>query len=131
MSYGFSGDASGVAGESRFPTLNREAGRWEFPALFRYRFARGRLRPFVGAGLSLNRVTGASRLIGGPAELRHRQALGFVFGGGLAMRLGGVRLAPEIRYTHWGDRNFGVRDAALRSRLDQVDLLVGVSFPVW
>jgi len=120
--YRYSGD--GGAPEGAY--LERTIGRWEFPLLACYRFGRGRLRPFVSLGVSLNRITGAGGLADDPAELRHRQALGYVLGGGFEIPLGPFRLAPEIRYTHWGDRNFGVRDTALRSNLDQLDLLIGL-----
>lgn len=102
-----------------------EAGRWEFPALLKYRFTESRARPFLDAGLALNRVTGTDE----PVELRHRQALGFVVGGGVEFRWRVLRIAPEVRFTHWGERNFGTRDATLHSNLDQVDVLVGLGFP--
>ncbi|HFB98001.1 MAG TPA: PorT family protein [Bryobacterales bacterium] len=120
----------GDGGEPARAVFERTIGRWEFPLLVCYRLGRGKLRPFVSAGVSLNRVTGAGGLAGGPAELRHRQALGYVAGAGFEIPLGPLRLAPEIRYTHWGDRNFGVKDAPLRSNLDQVDALVALRFPV-
>jgi hypothetical protein len=105
-------------------------GRWELPLLLRYRFSglRGALwaRPFVHAGAAFNRVMGA----GGAsvAELRHRGTKGAVLGGGVESKLGAIRLAPELRVTRWGDRNFGVRDSSLRSNLTQVEVLLGVRF---
>ncbi len=111
--------------------FHRTIGRWEFPLLLGYRAGRAKLQPFLNAGMSLNRISGAETLQGDPAELRHRQAMGYALGGGFEIGRGRVRLAPEVRYTHWGDRNFGVKDAALRSNLDQVDLLVGLRFAVW
>jgi len=120
-------ESAGPAGEIVRPSVRR----WEFPLLIRYQPGRGRLRPFLSAGVCLNRIAGASELRDGPAELRHRQALGYVLGGGLEIGSGRVRLAPELRYTHWGDRNFGVRDTALRSNLDQLDLLASFRITLW
>jgi hypothetical protein len=62
------------------------------------------------------------------AELRHRGTKGAVLGGGVEWKFGPIRLAPELRLTHWGDRNFGVRDSSIRSNLTQVEALVGVMF---
>ena len=39
-----------------------------------------------------------------------------------------LRLDPEVRLTHWMDRNFGVRDSAVRSNLNEVGFLLGVIF---
>ena len=117
--------------------------RWETPLTLIYRFRRP-LRSFVRTGVSLNRVfdiRGATECAHGPfgeqfyclagsslAELRHRSTLGFVVGGGLRFSLNKLRLDPEIRVTHWIDRNFGVRDSAVRSNLNQIELLMGVVF---
>jgi hypothetical protein len=54
--------------------------------------------------------------------------MGFSIGTGAERRFGAVRVAPEIRLTHWRDRNIGVRDAPVRSNLTQAELLVGFSF---
>jgi hypothetical protein len=62
------------------------------------------------------------------AELRHRHTRGLVLGAGADRRIGIVRIAPEIRFTHWADRNLGVHDAPLRSNLTQAEILVGFTF---
>jgi len=115
--------------------------RWELPLLARYEFSGRRLRPFVHAGVSFNRVFEISGAhvcarngneevycIGGEtlANLRHRGTKGAVAGGGLESRFGATRLSAELRLTHWADRNFGVRDSSLRSNLTQLEILVGV-----
>ena len=102
------------------------ANRWELPLLVKRRFGRGRWNPFAGVGASFNWVTGARS--GDPAELLHRSTKGVVTGAGVEGRLGRLRVSPELRFTRWADRNFGVRDAALRSELSQVEVLVGVAF---
>lgn len=101
------------------------AGRWEFPFLVKYRFRGWLWRPFVGAGASLNWVNGSG---GRFAELRHGSAVGIVAGTGIETRLGRLRLAPEVRFTRWADRNLGVRDASLRSSLTQAEILAGLTF---
>ena len=116
---------------------------WEMPATFIYRFRRP-MGPFVRAGIAFNRVfdvSGATECARGPsgeqfyclegsalAELRHRSTSGFVLGCGLRLRWKKLWLEPEVRLTHWADRNFGVRDSAVRSELNQAGLLLGVVF---
>ena len=120
-----------------------EVWRWEAPLTLVYRF-RAQPRPFVRTGVSLNRVFdigAATHCARGPfgeqfyclegrslAELRHRGTSGFVAGGRFRLPLRKVWLEPEVRLTHWIDRNFGVRDSAVRSNLNQIGLLVGVIF---
>jgi hypothetical protein len=117
--------------------------RWEVPITFIYRF-RASPRPFVRTGVSLNRVidiNDATECARGPsgeqfyclegrslAELRHRGTPGLVVGGGLRFKFKKLWLEPEARLTRWIDRNFGVRDSAVRSNLNQTELLVGVIF---
>jgi hypothetical protein len=117
--------------------------RWETPLTLTYRFRPPR-RPFLRIGVSLNRVfdiSGATECARGPfgeqfyciggspiAELRHRGTFGFVGGGGLRFPLKKVHLEPEVRLTHWIDRNIGVRGSAVRSNLNQVEFLMGAVF---
>lgn len=120
-----------------------EVWQWEAPITFIYRF-RAAARPFVRTGVSLNRVfdiSGATECARGPfgeqfyclegsslAELRHRGTSGFVVGGGLRFKFRKLWFDPELRLTRWVDRNFGVRDSAVRSNLNQIGLLAGVVF---
>ena len=120
-----------------------EVWRWEAPITLIYR-VRAPTRPFVRAGVSFNRVfdiSGATECGRGPfgeqfyclegsilAELRHRGTPGFVVGGGLRFKFMKFWLEPEVRLTHWIDRNFGVRDSTVRSNLNQIGFLVGAIF---
>ena len=119
------------------------AWRWEAPVTVIYRF-RAPAHPFVRTGVSFNRVfdvSGAAPCGRGPfgeqfycldgsqvAELRHRGTFGFVSGGGLRLKFPKLSLDPELRLTHWTDRNFGVRNSAVRSNLNEIGFLVGVTF---
>lgn len=116
---------------------------WEMPATLVYRFHHP-ARPFVRTGISFDRVfdiSGANECAQGPfgerfycldgsmiTELRHRGTSGLVLGGGVRIKLKGLWLDPEVRLTHYIDRNFGVRDSAVRSDLNQIGFLVGVIF---
>ena len=133
---------AGLAGETA-RAHGVHVWRWELPVTLAYRF-RMRARPFARAGIALNRmfgISGANECARGPfgeqfycvdgaplAELRHRGTYGPVIGGGLRFRFKGIRLEPEMRVTRWIDRNFGVRDSALRSNLNQLDALMSVVF---
>jgi hypothetical protein len=120
-----------------------DAWLWEAPVALIYRF-QAPPHPFVRTGISFNRVFhvgGATRCGRGPfgeqfycldgsqaAEIRHRGASGFVAGGGLRFKLPKLSLEPELRVTHWIDRNFGVHNSAVRSNLNEIELLIGVAF---
>jgi hypothetical protein len=63
--------------------------------------------------------------------LRDNPTVGVVVGGGLRLKAGLVRIAPEVRYTRWGGRPIddqGSRGFFVQSRQNQVDLLVGLTF---
>lgn len=128
LQYGFPESPSAPAGGA---FTSASAARWEVPLLLEYSFRRPVVRPFVGMGMSFNRVTGVggvrttdTRFI----QVRHRGTKGFVATAGVEARLGVLRIAPEIRVTRWADRNLGVSDAPLHSNLTQAELLIGFRF---
>ena len=117
--------------------------RAQAAAAFIYRF-RAKANPLVRTGIAFNRVFavgGSKACARGPfgeqfycvddrpvAELRHRGTMGFVTAGGVGWKFGKLRVEPEIRVMHWFDRNFGVRDSAVRSNLNEAALLFGITF---
>jgi hypothetical protein len=64
---------------------------WEFPVLGRYRLSRLPLSPFLEAGPSY-------RPFGGGSNISH---WGLAGGAGIELHAHGLRIAPEICYTHW------------------------------
>jgi hypothetical protein len=70
----------------------REGLTWEFPVLATYKFSSevGRLQPFVEAGPSFRLLTENSSLFGVTA------------GAGVEVRLKNLKIAPALRFTHWG-----------------------------
>ena len=118
------------------------ANTWEFPLLLKYEILPGPIRPFVDAGASLRHLSGIRQIreavsvstlqrveINNAAEFNKRNDIGFTFGGGIAFKLGPVRISPELRYTRWGGENF--RDpinALLRTNRNQGDFLLGLTF---
>ncbi len=130
-------------GPSPAGSRRAEVWLWEAPITAVYRF-HAPARPFVRTGISFDRVfdiggaNACGRGIFGEqfyclegsyiAEVRHRGTVGVVAGGGLEFRAGRLRLEPELRVTHWNDRNIGVRGSAVRSNLNQAAFLIGIIF---
>ncbi len=102
--------------------INPSGNAWEVPLLAKVRLpARGSAVPYaVGGGVfKRNEILRAFQV--GPPETTS----GFVIGGGLELRLGPVRLGPELRYTRWtGD--FSFRGYNLINR-NQVEFLFGIT----
>ena len=63
-----------------------------------------------------------------PAELNTDVTRGFVFGGGLDVKLLLIHIAPEVRFTRWGDKHFLDVNGLLHSNLNQAEFLVGFTF---
>lgn len=114
------------------------ANSWEFPGTVKWEIFPGPIRPFVDAGASVRHITGISQVrelanvvteIDSAPEFNKRNDIGFVFGGGVAFKLGRVRVSPEFRYVRWGSEAF--RDPVrmlLRTNRNQGDFLVGFTF---
>lgn len=94
---------------------------WVFPILAKYRFSFPVVKPFVEAGPSFRTVgSGLSWLSG----------KGFALGGGVELKVLKLRIAPELRYTHWGSDNVPPPDVGsfAPSQQNQGEFLVGFSF---
>lgn len=132
-----------LTGVDTVTQIRTHANSWQFPILVKWTFLPGAVRPFVDGGINLQRVSGIHEIgtftvvpsrVTYSASDRSRDLLndftaGASFGGGLQIRLGRIRLEPEIRYTRWGSATF--RDparAVLSSNLNQADLLLGIRF---
>ena len=106
-------------------------------------------RPFAGGGYvirHLSAVKGSAQITGVtsggtridttlsvPASIviREDPTHGIAVGAGLRVGAGRLHVAPEVRYTRWVGRPFddqGPRGFFLESSLNQVELLVGLSF---
>jgi opacity protein-like surface antigen len=114
------------------------ANSWEFPATVKWEVIPGPIRPFVDAGASVRHISGIGQIqsvanvvtdIDSAPEFNKRNDIGFVFGGGVAFKLGRVRISPEFRYVRWGSESF--RDpvrSLLRTSRNQGDFLLGFTF---
>lgn len=116
-----------------FPAADTTGNSWEFPVMVKWT-APGKVAPFVNAGASFRNWSGVDQLgnfVTGQdfTELDDKMNVGFVAGGGLALKLGVMQISPEIRYTRWDVNNFadGVRDV-LKSNRNQAEVLVGFTF---
>ena len=120
-------------------TAQTSARAWTFPILAKYRFGHGLMKPYVLAGGSFgkltsisqvtNFVTGSSTSSSNPVNLESTGNTGFTFGGGLEFKILFLRVAPEIRFTHWGSNNFaeGVSNI-LSTNQNQGQFLIGLGF---
>ena len=104
------------------------SGEWQFPILGKYKFLAGPVRPYVGGGVNFNHVTGFSKLLS--AELPHPGTTGVTLEGGVEFKILRLRVAPELRFTHWGNPNIDLNplNIALKSSQNQAMVLVGLSF---
>jgi hypothetical protein len=106
-------------------------GTWEFPILAKYRLPLIPIvKPFVEAGPSFRTKDSSISWISGR---------GFTFGGGIELHLLRLRIAPQLRYTHWGSDGqslssiatgtaTAVSTLAPPSQQNQAEFLVGFSF---
>ena len=100
-----------------FSTFKNETHVWDVPALLKYRFTTGTWRPFVDAGYqwSFSSSDGASFLTclsdsdacsGIPFQFGTLSSSGTnvtrgpVVGVGLEFKVGKIKIAPEVRYSH-------------------------------
>jgi hypothetical protein len=107
-------------------------GTWEIPVLAKYRLPLLPIvKPFVEAGPSFRTRDSSISWISNK---------GFTLGGGIEVKILKLKIAPQLRYTHWGSDASGTLTAisgdltatssatAPPSNQNQGELLVGFSF---
>jgi hypothetical protein len=126
---------------------------WEFPLMLKWRPGRHRLfsplSPFVAGGLAQRHTDviqhttlfnptvppqppfAAVPVSGPPEPLVNTWTRGPVVGGGLEYSIKHLRIAPEIRYTHWtqsgfGSPRFGGGGFDFQTNPNQLELLLGL-----
>lgn len=92
---------------------------WEFPVLAKYRFPSHIVKPYIEAGPSF-RTTASG--------INHISGNGVTVGAGVEVQALLLRVAPEFRYTHWGEDSHNAVAQPFTSKQDQVEFLVGFSF---
>ncbi len=107
------------------PSVSKETvGNWDIPLLAKFRFPGAGLRLFVTAG-------GAYRSFGRLPSLAANlkdSGWGFVMGGGLQIKIGRLRLSPELRFTRWGSGESGRGPTVIEYNRNQADFLLGITF---
>jgi Outer membrane protein beta-barrel domain len=103
------------------PLPSGNESSWEFPILGKYRFAFPIVKPYIEAGPSFRAKS---------SEISWLSSRGFTAGAGVELKLGRLRVGPELRYTHWGSD--APPSAAVLfnplSSTNQAEFLVGISF---
>lgn len=112
---------------------------WEIPGVFKYNIAMGHFRPFIDFGASLRHISTITQtafipgnfqgtIANNSGDLHNRNSFGGVAGFGITFKKGPFELTPEARYTRWANQAFASNNGALRTNLDQGDILLGISF---
>ncbi len=110
------------------PLSKANSNSFEFPILVKYKFAKvGTIHPFVGAGPTFRSIQSVLRY--DPRRTNDSMGSGVVFAGGVEIKLLFLRIAPEIRYTHWGSQSFlDGANVLIQGKQSQGQFLVGISF---
>ncbi|MBL8232861.1 MAG: outer membrane beta-barrel protein [Bryobacterales bacterium] len=102
-------------------TTTSGGGQWEFPLMLRYRFPGILVRPFVGAGPTLQRLTGVTSI--------RNNTVGLAMGAGLDIKVPFGHITPELRYSRrFQDTNASFLSNVLKANNNQFDFVVGVTF---
>jgi hypothetical protein len=91
-----------------------EAVTWEFPVLAKYKFDTRFARPFLEAGPSFRLPQNE----GGPLSTH-----GITAGAGVEARWRKLKIAPGIRFTHWGQQG-GFGDSVARNQVEFLTALL-------
>jgi hypothetical protein len=125
--FSFNGDGS----EAYFNHVRGNS--WQFPLYVKYYFRphTAAWQPFIGTGYAFRTVSfhedtsafGANLLPNGTFRFDFRSSLGVGASivAGLRFHYGPVAIAPQVRYTRWGDSNDGLNR-------NEATLLLGLSF---
>lgn len=118
-------------GSSLFPASSSatriRGNSWEFPVLGKYYFAErsSSIQPFASAGVAFRQIwldRSSDNFFGRRVTDSTDVAVGAVVAGGVALRAGRFRIAPEARYTRWGGYNYPATNP------NQAQVLLGITF---
>lgn len=119
-------DFTRTDGDTR--SVSASADAWTFPVMLKWTAPKS-VAPFVGAGVSVRHFSDFKNVGDFLTDADYNNKVGFVAGAGIRFKAGPVYISPEIRWTRYGDSNFG--DAArnfYRLKRDQAQILVGITF---
>ncbi len=104
-------------------TSSGDTNSWEFPLLATYKSPIPLIKPFLEAGPSFRHVSAFN------GDSPHLSGAGFTVGAGARLGVPHFRVEPQVRYTRWGsDSKPSTSLFDPRSNVNQVELLVGISF---
>jgi len=121
------------------------ANSWEFPILLKYKLRFPVVKPFVEAGYAPRVIDGAIDTSFGechePGECVSPQQIhsgadwnsthGVIFGGGVQVAFGRLRISPEVRYTRWSNAVVNSPgNSPIQSARNQVDAVLGIGWKV-
>jgi hypothetical protein len=93
---------------------------WEFPILGKYRFRAPFASPYLEAGPTFRTAS--------PPLKHYLSGAGVVAGVGVEATVWRVRIAPEVRFVHWGHDAPDAGPLLYSSRRNQAQFLVGLSY---
>jgi hypothetical protein len=111
-----------VSSPSLVNRLSVDASSMEFPILLKAHFLHTPIvKPYVEAGPIFRYVA---------SKVQYLSNSGFALGAGVDVKVLLVRIAPELRYSHWGSDSASalVNVTLPPSNKNQVEFLIGLSF---
>ncbi|HVX65765.1 MAG TPA: hypothetical protein VHA11_04140, partial [Bryobacteraceae bacterium] len=127
LPFGFGAEVDALYRPSGFRTANGSfwgsyearyrADTWEFPMLLKYRLRLPLIKPYIEAGYAPRHISGSYHSQGYNVDFLTGERIpysidgkwspkashGIVTGGGVEFGAGRLRIAPELRYTHWNN----------------------------
>ncbi len=100
------------------PSLPSHTNTWEFPVMAKYHLPLPLVKPYVEGGPTFRALSSLDGYL---------SRYGFTAGIGVEAKVWKVRLAPEIRYVHWGGDS-PMASPYYASVRNQAQFLVGVSY---
>jgi hypothetical protein len=100
-------------------TLVNRVDTWEIPFLAKYRLPVPVIKPYVEAGPNFRAISASLA--------QHMSARGFSAGIGVESHIGPLRIAPEVRYTHWGSDGSYATPYHAKSYPNQLEFLAGLA----
>lgn len=126
--------------------LNSHANEWQVPILLTHSVPFPVVKPFVEIGYSPRFINGtldrSGEFLSSPTTFQPfdtrtstdwAASHGLVIGGGVKLHVGSLRLAPQVRYTHWNNAPiaFSFADGpSFSNSQDEVNVLLGIGWKV-
>ena len=117
---GWSIEANGLYRRLHYRDSPAVVVTWQIPVLAKYTFERRRLQPFLEGGPSFR--------LAGNLNSSNPSHYGVTAGAGITAKAARMRLTPVLRYTRWAQDARTHYTSQYFTRLDQVELLVGIAF---